>query len=158
MNPTDKGPALEDSITLSNWNEIPYISCIELPCYIKSNSTGVAMLGGDNALHQHVHKQAQRIPLMLSAPGSERDPLRPPIVGQLRPCQGIVIKLIRRVIKDANGSVLSSRLVGAAAVGKLDRSYQFTAPADFQVLSWCAQIIIDYLSKALLLPYAKITT
>lgn len=130
---SDDNKTLEDIITLSNCKSLPYLKVVEMPCFIKTAETGVAMLGGEKALNRYFQEEAPSIPLFLSEPGSERDLLRTPVIGKIHPCQGVVVKLVRRVIKDRSGNVVSSKLIRADAIGKVDRSYKFTTPADFQV-------------------------
>ena len=128
-------PASIDDVITIFCKDIPDLNCVEMPCFVKSASTAVSMLGGQRALSNYIHAEAPRIPAVLSAPDEERDPLRAPLTGYLRPCQGIVLKLVRKVVKNSQGEVVSSSLVRVDTLGKVDRSYQFVNPGDFQVCS-----------------------
>lgn len=126
-------PAPSDDVITISCKDLPELNSVELPCFVKSVGTAVSMVGGQRALENYVQAEVPRIPVFLTAPGEERDPLRAPLTGHLRPCQGIVLKLVRKVVKSRQGEVVSSRLVRVDALGKVDRSYQFVNPGDFQV-------------------------
>jgi hypothetical protein len=108
------------SIDIDDYNSIPEIECIEMPCFCSSPSKAQDILGGAALVSRILQNETSVIHARISD-----DPLRQPLVGYRRSCQGILLKLKR----NRNGEMQSEVL------GRVNSSYKFTTPADYQVPS-----------------------
>lgn len=155
LDPMELEKTGEDAVLL-DISSTHRILCTQLPCFVKDLKRATSKIGGEAALRSNIESASSRVSFRMQPDAPGKDPLRVALAGELRRAQGVLVKLVRRTVTDRNGNVVSSELIKADPVGKVEECYQFLKPYDFQVF-WipflsCLDLMVSIWFSLLLEP------
>jgi predicted trehalose synthase len=128
ISPLNSNPC---SITV-NIPDLPRITTIELPCFVKSKECALLMLGGESQVIATL-EASDTAPLNCKFPNGYH--LQNSLVSSNVNCKGFAVKIVRR---KSDGRVCKVEIIGL-----ITRSISFSNPADYQVI-WLLVIFITF--------------
>jgi hypothetical protein len=112
----------ESSLVLTdNIDSLPQYTAIELPVIVNSLDTATAFLGGEELLRFGIESQTSALPCKLSP-----NVLSGPLLGSSHGTCDVVLRLRR--------NKKTKEVYKVEALGRVDRMYKFSSPADYQFL------------------------
>jgi hypothetical protein len=102
-----------------DYDSLPEVTMIQLPCYCENIKKVESFLGGKESLEQTILEENKQMRFSWDP----SDSLRPLLKGKRNPKQGILISLKK----------LKSGAVVSKALGRVTHSYSFDSPPDYQV-------------------------
>lgn len=119
---------------------LPELTSIQLPCMVRTHAQALDVIEGGkqtidacmtggmaSGLHHQIYASLDG-----PAAAAVADGPRCLLTGTPRPAQGLLVKLVRRRTRGADGAVVRES-VTTEVLGKVTKEYQFSTPFDFQV-------------------------